>query len=79
MSSIKEVTGHLNAEGHRYAILVARFNHFVVDQLVNGAVDALVRHGCNADDITIYRVPGGFELPIAAKRIANAGEVDAIV
>ena len=47
METIKEVTGHLKADGHRYAILVARFNHFVVDQLVNGAIDALVRHGCD--------------------------------
>ena len=53
MSNIKEVTGHLNAEGHRYAILVARFNHFVVDQLVNGAIDTLIRHGCSADNITV--------------------------
>ena len=79
MSTPRNVDGQLNASGHKYAIVVARFNSFIVEQLVNGAIDALTRHGCNADDITIYRVPGGFEMPLAAQRVARAGGIDAII
>jgi len=79
MSECRTIEGNLNAAGHSYALVVARFNHFIVDQLVAGAVDTLIRHGCDADAITIYRVPGGFELPIAAQRVANRGQVDAII
>ena len=79
MSAHREIVGNLMATGHRYALVVARFNHFIVDQLVAGAIDALVRHGCQAEDISVYRVPGGFELPLAAQRIANAGQVDGII
>ena len=67
--SAPEVDGQLNTGGHKYAFVVARFNSFIVEQLVNGAIDALKRHGCNPDDITICRVPGGFEMPIAARRL----------
>ena len=79
MSAPRNVDGQLNASGHKYAFVVARFNSFIVEQLVNGAIDALKRHGCNPDDITIYRVPGGFEMPIAAQKVARAGGVDAII
>ncbi len=79
MSGYRTVEGNLNAQGHRYALVVARFNHFIVDQLVTGAIDALVRHGCDPEAITVYKVPGGFELPIAAQRVANQGQVDAII
>jgi 6,7-dimethyl-8-ribityllumazine synthase len=79
LSAYRTVEGDLNAKGHRYALIVARFNHFIVDQLVAGAIDALVRHGCDPEAITIYKVPGGYELPIAAQRVANMGQVDAII
>lgn len=79
MSGYKVVEGHMDASGHKYAFVVARFNHFIVDQLVNGAVDALVRHGCAVGDITVYKVPGGIEMPLAAQRIADMGQVDAII
>lgn len=79
MSTPRNVDGQMNASGHKYAIVVARFNSFIVEQLVNGAIDALTRHGCSADDITIYRVPGGFEMPLAAQRVARAGGIDAII
>jgi 6,7-dimethyl-8-ribityllumazine synthase len=63
----------------RFAIVASRFNHFIVDRLVEGAVDALVRHGALAENITIVRVPGSWELPAITARIARRGGYDAIV
>lgn len=63
----------------KFAIVASRFNHFVVDRLVEGAVDALVRHGAETQNVTIVRVPGAWELPLIARRIAVARKVDAIV
>jgi 6,7-dimethyl-8-ribityllumazine synthase len=65
--------------GSRFAIVASRFNHFVVDRLVEGALDCLVRHGGKAEAITVVRVPGAWELPAAVRRIASAKKVDAIV
>ena len=69
---------YTNADG-RYAIVVGRFNQFVVDSLVEGAVDALTRHGVDEDNITVVRVPGAFEIPLAAQAVAEKGNVDAII
>ena len=69
---------YTDADG-RYAIVVGRFNQFVVDSLVQGAVDALVRHGVDEDNITVVRVPGAFEIPLAAQAVAEKGDVDAII
>ena len=78
MSEIREIQGSLSAAGRRFAIVASRFNSRVVEQLVSGAVDCLRRHG--ADDITVVRVPGAWEIPQAAEELA-AGEprYDAIV
>jgi 6,7-dimethyl-8-ribityllumazine synthase len=65
--------------GARFAVVASRFNHFVVDRLVEGAVDALVRHGAKAEAITVVRVPGAWELPAAGRRVAASKKVDAIV
>jgi len=74
------IEANFNASGKKFAIVVSRFNSFVVESLLEGAVDALKRHGSVADsDITIVRVPGAYELPVAAKRIAQKGGFDAIV
>ena len=74
------VEANFDAKGKKVAIVVSRFNSFVVENLLEGAVDALKRHGNVADsDITVVRVPGAYELPVAAKRIAQKGEVDAII
>ena len=73
------VEGHLSATGRRFALVVSRFNSFIVEQLVSGAIDALVRHGAKATDITLYRTPGAFELPLVAQRVAARGGVDAII
>ncbi len=77
--STRIVEGHLTAEGRRFALLAGRFNSFIVDQLVGGAIDTLVRHGADPADIVVYKVPGGWELPVAAQRIAKGGGFDAII
>ncbi|RLB64393.1 MAG: 6,7-dimethyl-8-ribityllumazine synthase [Deltaproteobacteria bacterium] len=66
-------------EGSRFAIVASRFNHFIVDRLVDGAIDTLVRHGADAGNIRIVRVPGAWELPMVAARVASTDEVDAII
>jgi len=74
------IEGSFEAKGKKFAIVVSRFNHFIVDSLLDGAVDALKRHGSVADnDITIVRVPGAYELPLAAKKLAKKGDFDAII
>lgn len=75
----KTIQGRLNAEGLRVAIVASRWNDFVVSRLIGGAVDALERLGASSDAITIIRVPGSFEIPMAAKRAAMSDEYDAIV
>lgn len=74
------IEANFDASGKKFALVVSRFNSFVVDRLLEGAVDALKRHGNVADaDITVVKVPGAYELPVAAKRIAAKGEFDAII
>lgn len=75
----KIIEGKLDAKGLRFALVVSRFNSFICDRLVEGAVDALVRHGAAADDLQVIKVPGAFEIPVAAKKVAASGQVDAIV
>ncbi|MCW8877116.1 MAG: 6,7-dimethyl-8-ribityllumazine synthase [Kangiellaceae bacterium] len=76
---MKTIEGNMIADGSKFALLVARFNSFVVESLVEGAVDALKRHGVKESDIEIIRVPGAFEMPIAAQKIAATKRHDAIV
>ena len=73
------IEGRYTEADGRYAIVVGRFNQFVVDSLVEGAVDALVRHGVGEDNITVIRVPGAYEIPLAAQAVAEKGDVDAII
>jgi 6,7-dimethyl-8-ribityllumazine synthase len=75
----KTLQGNLEAKGLRVGLLVSRFNSFVSDRLVEGAVDALLRHGADEDSIHIVRVPGAFEIPPAAKQMADSGHYDAII
>jgi 6,7-dimethyl-8-ribityllumazine synthase len=79
MSKIKTFEGHFSAQGGKFCIVASRFNSFIVDQLENGAIDALVRHGANRDDITLVRAPGAFELPIVIQRVAATKKYDAII
>jgi 6,7-dimethyl-8-ribityllumazine synthase len=76
---MKTIEGKLVADKAKYAILVARFNSFIVESLLEGAIDTLKRHGVSEDDIEVYRVPGAFEMPIAAQRIAARKKHDAII
>lgn len=77
MSEIREIQGSLSAAGRRFVVVASRFNSRVVELLVSGAVDCLRRHG--ADDITVVRVPGAWEIPQAAAELAVSGRVDALV
>lgn len=73
------VEGQLSAEGLRFAVIVSRFNDFICSRLMEGAMDALKRHGCNEEQIFQIRVPGAFEMPLAAKKLAKSGSYDAII
>lgn len=73
------IEGKIIAEGFRFAIIVSRFNDFISSKLVEGAMDALIRHGADEAQITLVKVPGAFEIPMAAKRLADTGKYDAIV
>jgi 6,7-dimethyl-8-ribityllumazine synthase len=77
---MKVIEGNIRATGKKFAVLVSRFNSFVVESLLDGALDALERHGeVNPHDITVIRVPGAYELPIVAKKAAASGKFDAII
>ena len=76
---VRELEGELTAAGLRFAILVSRFNSFVTDRLLNGALDALTRAGAAPDSISIVRVPGAMEIPVAARHLAESGEYDALI
>ena len=73
------IEGQFDDANARYTLVVGRFNKFVVDSLVEGAMDALMRHGVLDDNITVVRVPGAYELPLAAQAVAEKGDVDAII
>lgn len=79
MSNVQIVEGGFTQADARYAIVVARFNSFVVESLLAGALDALQRHGVAAANITVVRVPGAWELPLAAKKLAEKQRFDAII
>ena len=73
------IEGRISAEGFSFAVLVSRFNDFISSKLVEGAMDALKRHGGNEDQITLIKVPGAFEIPLAAKKLAESGKFNAII
>ena len=79
MYHIKTIEGLMDAKGYKIAIIASRFNDFMVNSLIGGAVDYLVRHGADKDDLTIIRVPGAFEMPIVAKKAAESKKYDGIV
>ena len=74
-----EFNGVPNGEGRRYAVLASRFNNQITSKLADGAMDALVRHGASADDVDLIWVPGAWELPFAARRLAATERYNAIV
>lgn len=76
---MKIYEGKLLAEGLRFGIVISRFNDFICDRLLGGALDALKRSGGSEDQIDIFKVPGAFEIPLLAKKVANTGRYDAVI
>lgn len=76
---MNKLEGNVIGNGIKVGIVAARFNEFIVNKLVGGAQDALVRHGVNDDDIDVTYVPGAFEIPIIAKKMAQSGKYDAVL
>ncbi len=77
--SHKVIEGNLDASGLKIGIIVGRFNHFLTDKLCDGALDCLRRHGGDEDNFTVAYVPGAFEIPYAAAKMARSGNYDAVV
>ncbi len=71
--------GHLNGEGRRVGIVVSRFNSFVTERLLEGALDCLTRHGTDPETVAVARVPGSWEIPLAARKLADSGNYDGII
>lgn len=75
----RTVEGHLDAKGLKIGIVVSRYNDFVTRRLLDGAMDALLRHGANEEDVLVCFAPGAFELPVVAKKMAESGKYDAVI
>lgn len=76
---VQYLEGHLQGTGRKIGIVVARFNSFISEKLLEGAIDSLVRSGVNAGDIVVARVPGAFEIPLVAQKMAKSGKHDAVI
>lgn len=76
---MREFSANLISNDKKYAVLVARFNHFVTDRLVEGCLDTLKRHDIKEENIDLIRVPGAFEIPLVAKKLAKKDEYDAVI
>jgi 6,7-dimethyl-8-ribityllumazine synthase len=79
MSSVNTISGDFVVHGARFAIVAGRFNSYIVDHLLAGAIDTLVRHGVKAESIDVVHTPGAFEIPLAAQRVAATKQYDGIV
>jgi 6,7-dimethyl-8-ribityllumazine synthase len=79
MNNNKTFEGMLLGEGLKFGVIVARFNDFITGKLLDGAQDTLLRHGVNEDDIEVTWVPGSFEIPLVAQRLANTKRYDAVI
>ena len=75
----KTLEGKISAEGYRFGLIVSRFNEFISSKLVEGALDALKRHGATEEQLLLVKVPGAFEIPLVAKKLAESGKVDAVI
>ena len=75
----KFIEGEISAKGIKFAIVISRFNDFICQRLLDGALDALKRHGASDDQITIVKVPGAFEIPSMAKRLSLGGRFDSVI
>ncbi|MFA5320984.1 MAG: 6,7-dimethyl-8-ribityllumazine synthase [Candidatus Omnitrophota bacterium] len=76
---VKVIEGDLIAKGRKFCVVAARFNDFIAKELIAGCVDMLVRHGAGQEDITLVRVPGAFEIPSAAQKLAKNAAYDALI
>jgi 6,7-dimethyl-8-ribityllumazine synthase len=76
---MKIIQGELQAKGLKFAIIVSRFNDFITGKLLEGAVDGLLRHGAKEEDIEVIKVPGAFEIPLTAKKVASKGSYNALI
>jgi 6,7-dimethyl-8-ribityllumazine synthase len=76
---MKIISGQLKADGKKFAIVASRFNEFITEKLISGAQDMFKRHGAADEDISVYWVPGAFEIPVVAKKIADSKKVDGII
>ncbi|RUM89558.1 MAG: 6,7-dimethyl-8-ribityllumazine synthase [Thermovibrio sp.] len=76
---MKTYEGKLWAEGLRFGIVLSRFNSFITERLLEGALDCLKRHGCKEEDVEIFKVPGSFEIPLMAKKLAKGDKFDAVI
>jgi 6,7-dimethyl-8-ribityllumazine synthase len=74
-----EITGNLQGQGKRFALVVSRFNDFITARLLDGALDCFTRHGGLAENISVVRVPGSFEIPLTAAKLAKSGKYDAVI
>ena len=79
MGEYKEINGYLTAKGLKFAIIVSRFNSLITEKLLEGALDCIERHEGETENITIVRVPGAFEIPLVAKKLAKSGKYDAVI
>jgi 6,7-dimethyl-8-ribityllumazine synthase len=75
----RTMEGRISAEGFQFALIVSRFNDFISSKLVEGALDALKRHGAKDEQLTLVKVPGAFEIPLTARKIADSGKYDAVI
>ncbi len=75
----KIIEGNLNASGKKFGLIVSRFNSFISERLLEGAMDTLLRHGAEEDHIAVVRVPGSFEIPLIARKMAESGGYDALI
>ena len=73
------IEGKLKAEGFRFAVIVSRFNDFICSRLVEGAMDALMRHGASEKNVVLVKVPGAFEMPLVAKKLAESSKYDVVI
>ena len=76
---MKKIEGKLSAENKKFALVVSRFNELISNKLLEGAVDCLLRHKAAEEDLTTVFVPGSFEIPLAAKKLAQTGKYDAVI
>ena len=76
---MKIIQGELQAKGLKFAIIVSRFNDFITGKLLEGAVDGLLRHGAKEEDIDVIKIPGAFEIPLTAKKVASKGSYSAVI